>query len=99
MPKHMRADPLSNERRARLRCRNDVPLHDAFERVAAQLAAPDRREQRIAGAAATFLEPGLQHLYCLPPQGRAPLLAAFAVAANVGTRSGDQIASHQVDDL
>ena len=81
MPQHVRTDPLADERRTPLRRGEDVPPHDAFERVTAELAAPDGREERIAGTAATLLESGLQHRDRLAPQGRAPLLASLAVAA------------------
>jgi hypothetical protein len=56
----------------------------AFDRVAAEALAGDRREQRVAGSAGAFPKPGLQQRFGRRGQRGAAFLAAFADRVHVG---------------
>src|SRR6267143_658551 len=73
--------------------------HKAFERVPAQPGPSVGGEEWVAVSTGPFPEPCLQHLDGFPPQRCTALLPSLALAPNVGSGSGHNIAAAKVDDL
>ena len=76
-----------------------MPSHEALESITAQLGTFEGREKRIAVGASSLLEPSLQNFESFLSQRCAALLATLALAADVGSRSGHDIATAQVDEF
>ena len=76
-----------------------MPLYEAFERITTECSPPDSREERVVIATCPFPEPDIQNLDDILSEWRASLLAPLALTSDVGSRSGHDIASAQVDDF
>jgi len=76
-----------------------MAAHEVLQCIPAESGAPHRGEERIAVGATPFPEPGLQHVERVPPQRCTALLAPLALAAEVGTRAGHEIAAAEIDEF
>ena len=74
-------------------------VHEPFKGIAAEFGATDGREQRIIDSSFSFTEPDVQNLERILSQRRTSLFSSLALAANMGSCPGHDVAAAQVDDL
>jgi hypothetical protein len=84
VPKRVRGDVLLLNRRACLRGGGGMPGDEALDGVAGEPPAGLGGEQRPGGVGAELGEPGPHDLCGLGGERGGPVLAALAVAADVG---------------
>ena len=73
--------------------------HNEFEGIAAEFCSSNGREEWIAVGACPFPEPSLQNLERLRSQWCAALFAPLALAANMGSCAGHDIATAKVNEF
>ena len=74
-------------------------VHEPFKGIAAEFGPTDGREQRIIDSSFSFTEPDVQNLERILSQRRTSLFSSLALAANMGSYPGHDVAAAQVDDL
>ena len=98
VPKRVRRDPLGADARARARSGQAVLADQMFERIAAQMLAADRREQR-PDVVAAVADPRCEQLGRVAAQRRAALLPSLAHAADMRAAAEHCVAALEVHQL
>jgi hypothetical protein len=99
VPQDMWAHLFALERGASCLCGPRVTSDQTFDRIAAQLGAARGWKQRVARLSLAFAQPGGHHADHLPLQRRAPLLAAFAFAAEMRTGPQHDVSAAQMREF
>ena len=76
-----------------------MPSHEVLQRIAAQVIAPHRGEERLILFATAFLDPGFHQLRGFAPEGCSPFLAALALALDVRPDAQHRVTPAQADQL
>ena len=95
----MRGDMLALERRTALDRQGGVLLDDSLDRVTAETAILVAHEQWPVGRVGPFVEPSAEYRCRIRPERCRTILAPLAVAPDVGTRTENDIAAAEADQL
>src|SRR5712691_4242701 len=99
MPQHVSRDALGVQGGAALGSRCGVLGEPVLDSVAGERAAATRGKERVGRAAGSLGEPNLEGRYRPGQQGRDPVLAPLAVAADVRAAAKVDVATGQASQL